>query len=709
MGRAPLRQRRPSLLSRNSIRAQARRVEGGGRPTVYVIGWDTETTLGYVKLLASSDGASLDAGTAPAEARIVGVAETGDRDHPERVSVATLDTLALLDLLFAEGMRADYNVFWNVRFDFAAIFKPWVVAQGARLKENHRRRLRLSKELALLEASRLAFGAPMDARAVAERIRRRAIVEELDALESVEHFDLGRYRVKYIPKKGFQITRARRQRGKNSVTFFDAMVFYATGLEDSARLDTMARRYLGSHKTAAEEGIDVALLGSVEGYYEAHREAIVRYCRQDASLTARLFSLTVDGFERIGFPFPDRPWSRASVGREMLRSGVEGLVPEGVLEPTRETYEKLRHSGHARLWVNAYAGACILTRGVGSWDDVSKWDVNSAYPWAMALFPSLDGAYLVGPDDPRFAGCFFRFYEIELTPTPRRALRDRDGSGDHLLYHHGGERRRVCVTGADLETFDLWGDPYRIVEAVGVVTPSKERPLAFLRDLYRRKSEIKAQYGEDSVEYLNAKIPLNGVYGILTQSRPREGRYTNYIYGAYITALCRRELWRKARELEALGGTVLAYLTDGLFVSGLPSLPAPSKDLGGWDVEDVGLVTLFANGIYVAKGKLRKRGAPHLTVEALMRSDRPYVTTRKTNPLGLKAGILQACPERIGVFEEEAKTLCPARMLEESGLRMRPDLRAAPLSAFFTERWFLDHRTPTEAHLPPNLLPVEAE
>lgn len=622
--------------------------------------------------------------------------------------------MALLDYLFDHGMSADYNVFWNISFDFGAIIKRWVVERAPELKANHLRAIRLKKTVELLLMKRYVDGklSGEDSRA------KTAAVEELKRLESVEHFDLGKYRVLYIPKKGFRITRAKRQRGKNSVGFFDAMGFYATGIGAGTRLDTVAKKHLGRGKSDDERSIDVAALGSTQGYYESHRDAILAYCIDDCKLTAELFALTVRGFEKIGFTFPREPWSRASVGREILKRGSElNGIPAGTLESTREGYRDLDSSAAKRFWEKAFAGACILTRAAGTWPDVSKWDINSAYPWPMALFPSLEGAYVVDRDSPNFEGCFFKFYEIDLVPTPRHALRPPDEP--NLIYHAGGPARRCFVTKPDLDSFDEWGDSYTVVDAIGIVTPSRERPLSFMPALYAKKNQVKKEYGEDSVEYLNAKIPLNGIYGILTQSKPRAGRYTNYVYGAYITAWTRREVWRKWRELEGRGGTVLAALTDGLLVSDLPSLPSRSQLLGEWDVEDVGLATLFANGLYIVKGKLKKRGAPDLKVGDLMRAGRPWVTTEHNRPLGLKQGIIRGVPEAVGCFSyvvdgkdicRDVKELCPARMLEEAGLRMVPELRSAPLKSYFTDRWLLDHRSSEELKLPPRLLVVtEAE
>ena len=206
-----------------------------------VLGWDSETTLGYVKLLRNSDGAY-----------------TESSDH-----------LALLDFLFTHGRLADYNVFWNVRFDFGAIVKTWVMAEAPRLKENHRHAVRLRKQMALVGAGAFVGDGKLSQE---ERHTLLDLEEELEGLESVERFDVGRYRIMYIPKKGFKITRVGDSgQAEGSVAFFDAMPFYATGIEEAAALGKMGLRYLGRGKSDEERGIDKGALGAEVGWYEAHR------------------------------------------------------------------------------------------------------------------------------------------------------------------------------------------------------------------------------------------------------------------------------------------------------------------------------------------------------------------------------------------------------------------------------------------------------
>ena len=585
-------------------------------------------------------------------------------------------------MLFERGRRADYNVWWNVRFDAGCIFKPWAVERVDAWRENRRKLLRIGKEVALLSAAAATEGGwTKEGRGRLADLRR-----EVATLETVEKFDTENYRVLWLGKKGFRITRkARVRRETNSVYFFDAMGFYSSAVSETAPLDGMARKYLGESKTAKDEGIDVVALGADVGYYEAHRAAIRRYCVHDANLTADLFRLTIRAFVNIGVAFPPHPWSKASVGKYHM----ERL---GTLESTLETYAALRWSGHARFWENAYVGACIHDRALGSWTNVLRLDINSAYPHAMRTFPSLDGAVLVGSSDPRYRAAFFKFYEIDLIPTPRRALPSERGN---MLYAHGGEAQRCVVAEPDLAALLAWGDPFRVRSSVGVHCPSKERPFEYMEGLFKSKTSIKEKFGDGSVEYENVKRMLVASYGVVVQRRPRESRFTNLIYGAYITAICRRDLWLMAQACERAGGTVLALMTDGLFVADLSPGQAPpsSKRLGEWGVDPVSILTLLGNGLYITDGKLKRRGAPHLTIDDLMAAEEPTVTTSREGPLGLKQAIVEARPAEAGIWTRREHTLAPARSAALAGLALPPGLLGVPIRDYFSRRWLLDYQT----------------
>ena len=73
-----------------------------------IVGWDTETYKGYVKLLANSEGKYIESS----------------------------NTLELLDFLFENGDN-QYNVFYNINYDLGSILKQYIVDNA----ENVRKKL----------------------------------------------------------------------------------------------------------------------------------------------------------------------------------------------------------------------------------------------------------------------------------------------------------------------------------------------------------------------------------------------------------------------------------------------------------------------------------------------------------------------------------------------------------------------------------------
>ena len=70
-----------------------------------IIGWDTETYKGFVKVLTNSEGQFLESS----------------------------DTIELLNFLFFNS-KADYNVFFNIGYDLGSILKPYIQAREKMLR-----------------------------------------------------------------------------------------------------------------------------------------------------------------------------------------------------------------------------------------------------------------------------------------------------------------------------------------------------------------------------------------------------------------------------------------------------------------------------------------------------------------------------------------------------------------------------------------------
>ena len=644
-------------------------------PTVR--GFDSETPGGFVGCLCDSTGAVIE----------------------------TSDTAALLAWLYDRGSKVDFNVFWNGSYDLGAILKPWLIAHGA---ENKARYRAFNKALLTIRICDLALSeGPQPPALIQRRAAAWKVAHDADSKPEVFRIITGDYTARdgearaegwsvvWRPKKGWTLAPLRRGRGAKAVAFFDAMQFYSTGnMTSAAKLDDAMRTYLGRGKTDEEEGIDRGLIGSEPGYYQKFRDQIVRYCIADCKGTAELFEKTLAGFENISAvlaehgipaPFPAQPWSRASVGRSMLRA-------VGSLESTVSRWRLLGSGGFNTFVRACYHGAVILTTGVGTFYNATDFDLGSAYPAECVEFPSLDGAWVCDLKDPEFAEARFKFYKVRMRPTPRLAY--RDGDRESLRYFEGGPLRTYYVTQNDVDIFDQWGDSYEIIEGAGLVCPSTDRPLAYFQEIYAAKEALKARFGKDSVEYLNVKIGLlNGIYGILAQARPREGRYTNFVYASYITSGTRKKVWDMAFRLKNSGATVLSYMTDGVLATDVPeSFKVHDTSLGGWDFEELETVTVFENGIREVGGKLKKRGMPSLTTQVIREASGPSVLTEHSGPLSLKQAMLWGVPEKIGVWQKLEQTFYPAKALESSGLRLPEGLKSRSLRDWYHERWILDYQ-----------------
>ena len=112
------------------------------------------------------------------------------------------------------------------------------------------------------------------------------------------------------------------RRNKTIKYFWDSANFYKSGYGHMT-LNNASKMYLGIEKNDKELNIDRSKIGSESGYYEKHRDKIIEYSIKDCVLTAKLFQRTIDGFEKIGFLFPLKPYSEASIFKEYLKDKWE--------------------------------------------------------------------------------------------------------------------------------------------------------------------------------------------------------------------------------------------------------------------------------------------------------------------------------------------------------------------------------------------------
>jgi len=584
---------------------------------VEIRGFDTEAYRGYCKLLACSTGKY----------------------------VENNNTQVLLDFLWDNALSSEegYNFFFNVDYDFGVIVKQFVVDNFREVKEGYRKALELKRAI----NEKLSSGVDVD----------RGEWSLLDRFNHVEHLTVGKYELKYIKDKGFTLKKGRKRK-----YFFDIANFLSVEGEHIS-LNKASQLLLNESKNDEELGLDRKLIGELEGYYEEHKEKIIKYCVQDCKLTAELGRKVVEGFNDLGFSFPDKPYSKATISKEWLSTHNEFMK-------TQEYYEKIMLLPYASAIKKSFRGGIIRLFGLGSYNNTTEYDINSAYPYAISQLTSLENAE-VTTNREDMGKCDYEFYLIETQDWSLLGLKAKIGGKDmvegavfndnmlnEIVYCTTSRPVSRWVTKWDKLILDLYGVEYKVLEFFGIKTQGKKL-FPQIVELYNKKKEIKEKYGKQSVQYWGIKIVLNGVYGIFAQRKPHISKYTNFIFASHITGLCRYLIMRKVYEKQGEGAKPLMINTDGVYFIG-DKPDKSSSVLGEFEVNQLDKIIVFGNGVYYkVSGKsstLRKRGFPTLSLEELKTMDNIIVLKEK-RPFTVYEGVIQSKPWLIGVFVEREKIL----------------------------------------------------
>ncbi|MEM0143012.1 MAG: hypothetical protein QXL94_03560, partial [Candidatus Parvarchaeum sp.] len=235
-------------------------------------------------------------------------------------------------------------------------------------------------------------------------------------------------------------------------------------------------------------------------------------------------------------------------------------------------------------------------------------------------------------------------------------------SNKRLIYGKSNREYTFFITAPDFREGD------KILRQVHIYTKNKPL-LPEIKDWYKKKYEIKQKYGKNSVEYLNIKIMINAGYGTFVQSVPNFTRFTNFVYGAYVTSLVRNRIEELYNKITEIGDKVISISTDGITVQnrtndrGIEMLKEYiGDDIGQLTMNTYDSITQFANGIYILEknGKqiLKKRGFEQMMIEDLYRDDYELVY-KGYKPMKIIQGIIQQDYKHINDFVEQEKVFSP--------------------------------------------------
>ena len=324
------------------------------------------------------------------------------------------------------------------------------------------------------------------------------------------------------------------------------------------------------------------------------------YNRLENDVLARVMHTLNVGFHAMGIHLPPSKWfgpgqaAQQWMKNEQVpeRQLIETTVPPWFLEAARMAY----FGG----WFEIFAHGIIP-------GESHEYDLNSAYPWAIANLPCLlHGTYDHGigipPSDSSGRDLILVHARVWSPGMPTRntpvgAMLHRDS--------HGRILRPSATEGW------FWWDELKAAERTGCVKRLDNRgkqhvyewvryrpcdcppPMRRVEELY----QFRLSVGKKTPQGKAAKLTYNSKYGKAAQSIG-EPIFGNPIYASRITSQCR------TRILDAIGShpdgmqSVLMVATDGVyFLNPHPGL-VTSDRLGEWDHATRENLTLFKPGVY---------------------------------------------------------------------------------------------------------------
>jgi len=220
-----------------------------------------------------------------------------------------------ITFLWQYSSKNYYRCFWNIDFDLSSILKLW---------------------------------------------------NDIEKIDKLVHGDRVKYKdfiFYYIRPRMFMM-----QKKHKTIYFIDLFNMYHMSLEAGSS------KYLGSHK---KSNVDPSKLNTDLDYWDDNLLNIIKYCKQDAKLTADLGNFLMKKVKKSKLEMPKFFTSHASLSKQYFRfnSNIPELkfVPTNILDIAYQCY---------------YGGRFEVIRR-GFFKKLYNYDINSAYPFVIAQLPSL--------------------------------------------------------------------------------------------------------------------------------------------------------------------------------------------------------------------------------------------------------------------------------------------------------------------------------
>ena len=443
------------------------------------------------------------------------------------------------------------------------------------------------------------------------------------------------YKFTYIPDKCLRI-----RKKNHSVVFFDvAQFFNKTGLLKA--YEQNIGKIPDSYKEIKNKRGQFS-----KTFYRKNTTKVKQYCIQDCIFTKQLSEYFIKLFFDM-FSFYPRRWISS------------GYLAEKVLINNRIDFPKVQDIPQAVTdfaWKSYFGGRFeMLQRGfIGT---AYVYDINSAYPYAIAQLPDLTNGDWYRTDERILDKAKVGFFKIKVDVDDLNLVAPFPFRKKNRILYPSGEFVTHCTL---QELLAAENDiQYSILDSYQFIPRGKKLPFRkFINSLYQKRLELKKQ---NNPMQLPIKVIINSIYGKTGQVSHRIGSLFNPVIFAFITGYSRAMLYQFMKK-HKLENDIVAFATDSICTT--KKVNMNSEKLGEFSLDAMGDDCYFLqNGFYRINDKWKQRGIGKLGskeiehLDTIQRDGKLYYSF-KVNRVGrLRNSIITNDIANIGKFKVYEKQI----------------------------------------------------
>lgn len=389
-------------------------------------------------------------------------------------------------------------------------------------------------------------------------------------------------KIEYLNKKALTLKRANSHKKFDRVVLYDAMQLWKfSGVDGGSSLDSVAEKQLGLHKSDDEVNKIYPNKKFPDKIPEENLKVIIKYCIEDCKLIPKLVDLWLEKFHASFNYYPQKFHSLGTIALDTLKTILNEMhsfndIPYEIQELAYKTY----YGGRFEIFFK------------GALEDIYHYDINSAYPYAMALLPNMKtGVWKEIKDLKDLNTTKIGVYRIKVKVNEEKLcpflFRKENGSvmvpnGEFTTWTTSFELD-VALKYYDIEILNIYGYEYT------------EKEKCEFQDLVIKWYGERVAQKDEGQKYIY-KVLINSLYGKFAQRKPEPKNLFNPVMASLITGKCRAMLLEAAKDNK---NDIVMFATDGVFSKKPLKLDTSGKKvLGHWDFEHHPKFKVVMAGIY---------------------------------------------------------------------------------------------------------------